>query len=145
MELAASHTPVAGAIRQAWGLATSVNALIVDDNEGIRRLLRRAIREIADPIWECCDGADALKSYIDRRPDIVLMDFSLPDGTGLDATRAILDELPDCKIIFLTVYETDENMLAAIHLGAQGGERTLEITVGGVAANPTVLWVAANR
>jgi DNA-binding NarL/FixJ family response regulator len=48
------------------------------------------------------------------------MDFSLPDGTGLDATKAILDELPDCKIIFLTVCETDENILAAIRLGARG-------------------------
>jgi len=48
------------------------------------------------------------------------MDFSLPDGTGLDATKIILDELPDCKIIFLTVFETDENLLAAIRLGAKG-------------------------
>jgi DNA-binding NarL/FixJ family response regulator len=48
------------------------------------------------------------------------MDFSLPDGTGLDATKAILEELPNCKIIFLTVYETDENILAAIRLGARG-------------------------
>jgi DNA-binding NarL/FixJ family response regulator len=54
------------------------------------------------------------------KPDIVLIDFSLPDGTGLDATRAIIQHLPDCKIIFLTVYETDENLFAALHLGAMG-------------------------
>ena len=70
------------------------------------------------------DQAGSVKEGIEKafhhRPDIILMDFSLPDGTGLDATKAILDELPNCKIIFLTVYETDENMLAAIHLGANG-------------------------
>jgi DNA-binding NarL/FixJ family response regulator len=55
-----------------------------------------------------------------HQPDIILMDFSLPDGTGLDATRAILQHVPDCKIIFLTVYETDENLFAALRLGAMG-------------------------
>jgi DNA-binding NarL/FixJ family response regulator len=54
------------------------------------------------------------------KPDIILMDFSLPDGTGLDATRTILQHVPDCKIIFLTVYETDENLFAALRLGAMG-------------------------
>jgi DNA-binding NarL/FixJ family response regulator len=48
------------------------------------------------------------------------MDFSLPDGTGLDATQIILEEMPDCKIIFLTVYETDQNILTAIQIGAKG-------------------------
>ena len=55
-----------------------------------------------------------------HKPDIILMDFSLPDGTGLDATRAILPRLPDCKIVFLTVYETDENLFAALRRGAKG-------------------------
>jgi DNA-binding NarL/FixJ family response regulator len=55
-----------------------------------------------------------------HQPDIILMDFSLPDGTGLDATRVILQHVPDCKIIFLTVYETDENLFAALRLGAMG-------------------------
>lgn len=55
-----------------------------------------------------------------HRPDIILMDFSLPDGTGLDATQMILDEFSECKIVFLTVYETDDNLLKAIRLGAKG-------------------------
>ena len=120
MELAASHTPVAGAIRQAWGLATSVNALIVDDNEGIRRLLRRAIREIADPIWECCDGADALKSYIDRRPDIVLMDIRMPIVDGLEATRRILQFDPEARVMIVTDYDDDDLREVALEAGACG-------------------------
>jgi DNA-binding NarL/FixJ family response regulator len=68
--------------------------------------------------------AGTVKEGVERafhhRPDIILMDFSLPDGTGLDATRIILEKLPGCKIIFLTVFETDENLLMAIRLGAKG-------------------------
>src|SRR5512140_3096816 len=57
---------------------------------------------------------------LETQPDIILMDFSLPDGTGLDATRAILSKLPDCKIVFLTVYKEDETLFAALRLGAKG-------------------------
>jgi DNA-binding NarL/FixJ family response regulator len=63
---------------------------------------------------------EGVEKALQLKPDIVLMDFSLPDGTGLDATKAILDELPDCKVIFLTVCETDENIMDAIRLGARG-------------------------
>ena len=64
--------------------------------------------------------SEGIEKALYHKPDIILMDFSLPDGTGLDATRAILEELPNCKIIFLTVFETDENLLTAIRLGAKG-------------------------
>lgn len=63
---------------------------------------------------------DGIEKALFHKPDIILMDFSLPDGTGLEATRVILDQLPACKIVFLTVYETDENLLSAIRLGAKG-------------------------
>jgi DNA-binding NarL/FixJ family response regulator len=63
---------------------------------------------------------EGIEKAFQFKPDIILMDFSLPDGTGLDATKAILEELPNCKIIFLTVYETDENILTAVRLGARG-------------------------
>jgi DNA-binding NarL/FixJ family response regulator len=96
--------------------------LIVDDHvifrEGLMELFRKA------PDFTVVGDAGSVKECIEKslnyRPDIILMDFSLPDGTGLDATRAILSELPDCKIIFLTIYETDENLLEAVRLGAQG-------------------------
>lgn len=55
-----------------------------------------------------------------EKPDVVLMDFGLPDGTGADATRQILKERPDCKIVFLTMSEQDEDLLEAIRSGAKG-------------------------
>ena len=96
--------------------------LVIDDHSLFREALVSLFQSTTD--FSVVDQAGSVKEGIEKafhyRPDIILMDFSLPDGTGLDATRAILGELPDCKIIFLTVYETDDNILTAIHLGAKG-------------------------
>src|SRR5512140_2026512 len=96
--------------------------LLVDDQILFREGLVSLFNSTTD--FEMVGTAGSVHEGIERaletQPDIILMDFSLPDGTGLDATRAILEELPDCKIIFLTVFETDENLLAAIRLGAKG-------------------------
>lgn len=54
------------------------------------------------------------------KPDIILMDFNLPDGSGVDATRKILEEQPTCKVVFLTMSEQDEDLFAAIRVGAKG-------------------------
>jgi DNA-binding NarL/FixJ family response regulator len=96
--------------------------LVVDDHVLFRDGLTSLFKSTPD--FHVVDQAGTVKEGVEKafqhRPDIILMDFSLPDGTGLDATRTILEELPDCKIIFLTVFETDENLLAAIRLGAKG-------------------------
>jgi len=64
--------------------------------------------------------AEAIKAAYKLKPEIVLMDFKLPDGDGLDATEAILAKLPDTLIVFLTVMEGDETLYAAIRAGAIG-------------------------
>ncbi|MEW6400309.1 MAG: response regulator transcription factor [Chloroflexota bacterium] len=96
--------------------------LIVDDHALFREGLASLFQ--GTPDFFVLDQAGLVKEAVEKarlhRPDIILMDFSLPDGTGLDATRLILNEMPGCRIIFLTVYETDEDILAAIKLGAKG-------------------------
>jgi len=98
------------------------SVLVVDDHVLFRDGLVSLFRSTSD--FQVVDQAGSVKEGVEKafhhKPDIILMDFSLPDGTGLDVTRIILEELPDCKIIFLTVFETDENLLAAIRLGAKG-------------------------
>lgn len=101
---------------------TPQKILVIDDHtlflEGLVSLFNTT------PDFIVVDKASSVKEGVQKallhRPDIILMDFSLPDGTGLDATQMILDEFPECKIVFLTVYETDENLLKAIRLGAKG-------------------------
>jgi DNA-binding NarL/FixJ family response regulator len=96
--------------------------LLVDDHvlfrEGLTGLINSqpdlSVVGSADSVQEAIAKASALK------PDIILMDFGLPDGTGQDATIAILDELPDTKIIFLTRHEDDDRLFKALRSGAQG-------------------------
>ena len=96
--------------------------LIIDDHILFREGLVSLFNTMPD--FEVVDEAGTVNEGVEKafhhKPDIKLMDFSLPDGDGLEATRIILDEMPNCKIIFLTVYETDENLIAALNLGAKG-------------------------
>ncbi len=96
--------------------------LVVDDHVLFRDGLVSLFHSTPD--FRVVDQAGTVQEGVEKafyhKPDIILMDFSLPDGTGLDATQAILKEIPECKIVFLTVFETDENLLRAIHLGAKG-------------------------
>lgn len=97
-----------------------MTVLIVEDNPGIRRLLRRAFVDIASTIWECSDGADALNVYADHRPDIVLMDVRMPRMDGLTATRQIRQFHPSARIIMVTDYDDEDLRTAASQAGACG-------------------------
>lgn len=96
--------------------------LVVDDHilfrEGVISLFRSASDfEVVGEAGSVHEGVESAKLL---QPDIILMDFKLPDGTGLDATEAILSELKDCKIVFLTASEEDNTLFAAIRAGAKG-------------------------
>jgi DNA-binding NarL/FixJ family response regulator len=101
----------------------SVSKILVVDDHALFREGLMGIFQVS-PEFEVVGGAGTVYEGIEMarslNPDIVLMDFSLPDGTGLDATRAILLERPDCKIVFLTINDADDKLFAAIRLGAKG-------------------------
>ena len=96
--------------------------IIVDDHvlfrEGLAAIIRR------EPDIEIIGMAGTVREAIElaraSRPEIALMDFNLPDGSGVDATRRILEEFPACKIIFLTMSEQDDDLFSAIRSGAKG-------------------------
>jgi DNA-binding NarL/FixJ family response regulator len=71
-------------------------------------------------VAEAANGEEALEKYRELRPDIVLMDLSMPVMDGLAATRAILDEFPDARVIVLTTYGGDEDIHRALDAGAMG-------------------------
>jgi two-component system NarL family response regulator len=96
--------------------------LIVDDHilfrEGLSGLLSR--QSDMQVVGEASSVHEAIEKFRALKPDIILMDFNLSDGTGLDATRVILQESPETNIIFLTVHDDDERLFAAVRLGAKG-------------------------
>lgn len=96
--------------------------MIVDDHLLFRDGLVGLIKNQQDftIVGEAGSVSEAIVKARELKPDLILMDFSLPDGTGLEATKAILTSHPTCKIIFLTVNDDDETLLQAIRAGAMG-------------------------
>lgn len=99
-----------------------IKLAIIDDHALFREGLASIVK--LEPDIEVAGMAGSVEEAIEvirtAKPDIVLMDFTLPDGTGVDATRKVLEEHPNCKIIFLTMSDNDDDLFAAIRSGAKG-------------------------
>lgn len=95
--------------------------LLVDDHalvrNGIASLLTANNIEV---VGEASDGLEGLEKARELKPDIVLMDITMPLCNGLEATRLIKAEMPQVKIIILTVSDDDEDLFEAIKSGAEG-------------------------
>ena len=99
-----------------------IRLLLVDDHEVVRVGLRTVLHNqhgIA-VIGEAGTKAADVRAVKRLRPDCVLMDVRLPDGSGIEACRDILASHPMTRIIFLTSYADDESVLTAVLAGAQG-------------------------
>jgi len=96
--------------------------LLVDDHvlfrKGVAALLAR--REEMQVVGEASDGLEAISAAREILPDVILMDISMPNCNGLDATRRIKREMPHVKIVILTVSDDDHDLFEAIKSGAQG-------------------------
>jgi DNA-binding NarL/FixJ family response regulator len=99
-----------------------VKVLLADDNalfrEGMASLLSRC--GDVQVVGQAKDAAEAVRKATLLRPDVVLMDLSMPLGGGVDATRKILLERPEQAICMLTVSEQESDLFAAIRSGARG-------------------------
>jgi DNA-binding NarL/FixJ family response regulator len=129
--------------------------LIVDDHSLVRAGLRRLIQEItsAEIVGEASAGTEALGIIEAARPEIVLMDISMPGINGLEATAQISARFPDVRVIILSMYCSEEDVLQALRAGASGylhkSSAPAEITIainaivsGGVYLSPSVSkWV----
>ena len=98
-----------------------MRVLVVDDHslfrDGLISLLRAADYNV---IGEAGDGESAVREALRLRPELILMDINMPRMNGLDALRLIRSQLPETKVVILTVSEIGETLLAAIEAGANG-------------------------
>jgi DNA-binding NarL/FixJ family response regulator len=96
--------------------------LLVDDHEVVRQGLAALLarRPAFQVVAQAGTVAEALAAARRHRPDLVIMDVRLPDGTGIEACRDIRAEMPETRVVMLTSYPDEEAVLAAILAGASG-------------------------
>ena len=99
-----------------------VRVMIVDDHEVVREGLRTLIgrQKAMSVVGEAATAKEATETAARARPDVVIMDVRLPDGSGIEACRAIRDARPATGVIMLTSYADDDALFAAILAGAAG-------------------------
>ena len=96
--------------------------LIVDDHEVVRDGLKNILTSLENIsiAGEAGNGEDAVKMYSSLKPDLVIMDISMPGMNGIEATRVIKEKDPDARILILTMHDNQEYLNQIIRSGAKG-------------------------
>ena len=99
-----------------------IRLLIVDDHAVVREGLRLLFATVPgiEVVGMAADGAVAVEQVRALAPDVVLMDLGMPEVDGVEATRRIVAQYPDVKIVVLTSYTDEDRMIAALDAGALG-------------------------
>jgi len=102
--------------------ALILRMLVVDDSDIIRRLICQILQTQPDieVVCEASDGEDAIRKVRVHRPDVVLMDITMPVMNGFDATRRIKHEFPLTLVLVVSQYDSAPFMREAIAAGASG-------------------------
>lgn len=99
----------------------TLRLLLVDDHRMLREGLRRALEERGlEVVGEASDGTEALRLALELRPDVVLMDVSMPGTDGIDATRSIMQADGRQRVVMLTMHNDGDVVDRAIRAGASG-------------------------
>ena len=101
--------------------ASSIRILAVDDHPVIREGIAVLVTDESDMtlVAEASNGRDAIQQFRSHRPDVTLMDLQMPEMNGVDAIIAIRNEFPEARIIVLTTYTGDVQILRALKAGAR--------------------------
>src|SRR5262245_18513124 len=99
-----------------------LNVVLAEDHQTVREGIKLLVNAQGDMqvVGEAGDGASAIKTVREIRPDVVVMDVSMPEMNGLKATRKLKSEFPDLKILTLTRHDDDSFLEQLISAGASG-------------------------
>jgi DNA-binding NarL/FixJ family response regulator len=99
-----------------------IRVLIADDHTLVRAGMRALLAQVpeVEVIAEASDGREALQLIATHRPDVVLMDITMPGLNGLEATVRVAREFPQVRVIILSMHAVEEYVLQALHAGASG-------------------------
>lgn len=98
-----------------------LNILVVDDSPIITRKLTMMLELLGYKVLKsAATGREAITAYRACRPDVVTMDITMPDMDGIEATRAIVQEFPDAKIVMVTSHGQEKMVFDALKAGAKG-------------------------
>ncbi|MDQ3891386.1 MAG: response regulator transcription factor [Actinomycetota bacterium] len=99
-----------------------IRVLVADDHPVFRYGMRALLSFDPDTelVGEATDGEEAVARALELRPDVILMDFDMPEMDGIEATRKILEARPNTSILMVTMSEDDEAVVAAVRAGARG-------------------------
>lgn len=100
----------------------TISVFLVDDHRVLRDGLRILLesQEDIEVIGEAEDGSRAIADITRKKPDVVLMDITMPELNGIDAAQVIHGNLPDTKIVILSIHSDLEHIFRALKAGAQG-------------------------
>lgn len=99
----------------------TIRLLLADDHRMLRETLKRSmIDEGFDVVGEASDGLEAVMLAEQLEPDVVLMDVTMPELDGVEATRRVVERRPDTRVVMLTMHADQDVIAAAIRAGASG-------------------------
>ena len=132
-----------------------LRVLVADDHRLFRQGLiglMQTRRDLIEVVGEAATGREALSQAERLRPDVVLMDIQMPDGSGLQATAQMRQTLPDTAVVILTASELDEHLYEAVRLGTAGyllksldADELFELLAGVARGEPAVTRTMAAR
>lgn len=101
---------------------SDIRVLIADDHRLFRLGLRQALEDAGEftVAGEADNGEDAVRMAVRLRPNLILMDINMPRMDGVEATRKIMAEAPDSRVIILTMHRNDRYVFEAVKAGARG-------------------------
>lgn len=99
-----------------------IRCVIADDHALVRHGVRRLLEDDPDfaVVGEAADASEALKQALEHRPDLILLDITMPGMSSFEAGRLIEEHCPGTRIVYLTMHEDQEYVLEALRSGASG-------------------------